>query len=843
MPRHTALVLLALAVPACQDQPLGLDVHQAPLGDPPALTVARSLVPSYTCTRSWASGVDGDWYDAGNWSPAGAPSLTDNVCIDAPGTYTVTADHDVLTTLVQVGGAGATATLRLEHSLLVDEGIVVEAGSRLQIDGAQTVHLGSSPPASGVVLPDADWFENRGVVEIENGCGCTPPTQWHFRSILNQGWMSVAGPARFVVLGELGDTEGRDFENRGILLTSGADTIVVTAHTNSASSTSRGGAFRQTEGTIGGSAPVRVDRFDDFVWDGGTLPVNTANPALPLLALGDVLHLWFNDPALDGHVQIEGGTWIDTEIGPDVRLRVDADLSHGNFLWFQVPDAEARNSGTIELVTVPTPGRWGDFLIMWSASGPPVVPGRFTNDGTITSVGGGGLVLTGVFGGETHVTNTGTISVADQGRVRVDASGPAGLPRTLTHTGLITSEPGSEFEVHRGTMTMSGSGRVTGQLVLDRATLRGRGTLDRVLSTGSTLSPGTPGPTVLGISPRYGTLTMSSLVLDAQSEVIAEVGGTTPGEYDRIVVSENVHYDGTLRAVTVAPFQGGVCGQVIPILTDGTHTTKNPLPRGAFGTLEGFALDATRAWRLHNPDGVLALAGYQPGPDLLYTTGTSVLLGEGGPARTYSACLGDTAPTSDVTVRPTAQQGQLLLSAPFAVTPTDWALPRSLTVRAIDDAAVEGLHTDQVRHWMTSLDKRYNDPAAAPIDATIQDNDGEADLSLLQVSQEDNQVVGDVMNTVFRVTNAGPTESSGSTVVSTPLTGLGFVSAAGAACTEAGGVVTCDVGPVPAGGQVDLTVTFEGLTVGFHTSTWTVRGQQPDPDATNDAVDYTQRVN
>ncbi|MEZ4424284.1 MAG: DUF11 domain-containing protein [Gemmatimonadota bacterium] len=843
MPRHTALVLLVLGATACQDQPVGPDAPPAPLEDRPALTAARTLVPGYTCTRSWASGVDGDWYDAGNWSPAGAPSLTDNVCIDAPGTYTVTADYDVLTTLVQVGGAGATATLRLEHSLLVDEGIVVEAGSRLQIDGAQTVHLGSSPPASGVVLPDADWFENRGVVEIENGCGCTPPTQWHFRSILNLGWMSVAGPARFVVLGELGDTEGRDFENRGILLTSGADTIKVTAHTNGAYSAPRGGAFRQTGGTIGGSAPIRVDRFGDFVWDGGTLPVNTANPALPLLALGDVQHLWFNDPALDGHVQVEGGTWIDTDIGPGVRLRVDADLTHGNFLWFQMPNAEVRNSGTIELVTVPASGRWGDFMIMWSASGPPAAPGRFTNDGTITSVGGGDLVLTAVFGEETHVTNTGTISVADQGQVRVDASGPAGTPSTLIHTGLITAEPGSEFEIHEGTMTISGSGRMTGQLVLDHATLRGRGTLDRVLSTGGTLSPGTPGPTVLGISPRYGTLTMSSLVLDAQSEVTAEVGGTTPDRYDRIVVSENVHYDGTLRAVTVAPFQGGVCGQVIPILTDNTHTTKTPLARGAFGTLQGFALDATRAWRLHNPDGVLALAGYQPGPDRLYATRSSVVLAEGGSPRTYSACLGDAAPTSDVTVTPTAQQGELLVSPPFTVTPTDWALPRSLTVRAIDDAAVQGLHTDQVQHRMTSPDPRYNDPNAAPIDATIQDNDGEADLSLLQVSQEDNQFVGDVMNTVFRVTNAGPTESSGSTVVSTPLTGLGFVSATGATCTATGGVVTCAVGPVPSGGQVDVTVTFEGLTVGLHTSTWTVQGQQPDPDATNDAVDYTQRVN
>lgn len=42
-----------------------------------------------TCTKTWTTGV-GNWGVAANWSPAGVPTATDNVCITAPGTYTVT---------------------------------------------------------------------------------------------------------------------------------------------------------------------------------------------------------------------------------------------------------------------------------------------------------------------------------------------------------------------------------------------------------------------------------------------------------------------------------------------------------------------------------------------------------------------------------------------------------------------------------------------------------------------------------------------------------------------------------------------------------------------------------
>jgi hypothetical protein len=124
------------------------------------------------------------------------------------------------------------------------------------------------------------------------------------------------------------------------------------------------------------------------------------------------------------------------------------------------------------------------------------------------------------------------------------------------------------------------------------------------------------------------------------------------------------------------------------------------------------------------------------------------------------------------------------------------------------------------------------------------DNDTAADLTLTRVSQEDNQFVGDTMATVFRVINAGPSASTGSRVVSLPLVGLEYVSATGTACAVDGaGSLRCTLGSIAAGSQTDFTVLFQGAAAGLHTNTLTVTGLEPDPDAANNTVVYTQRVN
>ena len=54
------------------------------------------------CTKSWAKAVSGNWSNANDWSPAGVPTNTDNVCIAVDtANYTVTVDTSVLGGIAQ----------------------------------------------------------------------------------------------------------------------------------------------------------------------------------------------------------------------------------------------------------------------------------------------------------------------------------------------------------------------------------------------------------------------------------------------------------------------------------------------------------------------------------------------------------------------------------------------------------------------------------------------------------------------------------------------------------------------------------------------------------------------
>src|SRR3954470_21531877 len=62
------------------------------------------------CTKSWAAAVGGTWDDGTKWSPAGAPTAADDVCITVAGSYTVTMTGARSANSLQVGassGAGA----------------------------------------------------------------------------------------------------------------------------------------------------------------------------------------------------------------------------------------------------------------------------------------------------------------------------------------------------------------------------------------------------------------------------------------------------------------------------------------------------------------------------------------------------------------------------------------------------------------------------------------------------------------------------------------------------------------------------------------------------------------
>lgn len=103
-------------------------------------------------------------------------------------------------------------------------------------------------------------------------------------------------------------------------------------------------------------------------------------------------------------------------------------------------------------------------------------------------------------------------------------------------------------------------------------------------------------------------------------------------------------------------------------------------------------------------------------------SGGSTNVTEGGATDTYTVVL-DTAPTSDVTIS-LNPDSQVSLNHSFLVfTPANWNIPQTVTVTAVDDALVEGLHTGTIQHTATSSDTNYNSVSISSVTANITDND------------------------------------------------------------------------------------------------------------------------
>lgn len=75
--------------------------------------VQAAVQSHVACTDSWKGGT-GSWLTGANWSTGVVPGSTDNVCITASGTYTVTLQNgDIPVASLQLGGSSGTQTLDL----------------------------------------------------------------------------------------------------------------------------------------------------------------------------------------------------------------------------------------------------------------------------------------------------------------------------------------------------------------------------------------------------------------------------------------------------------------------------------------------------------------------------------------------------------------------------------------------------------------------------------------------------------------------------------------------------------------------------------------------------------
>jgi uncharacterized repeat protein (TIGR01451 family) len=132
-------------------------------------------------------------------------------------------------------------------------------------------------------------------------------------------------------------------------------------------------------------------------------------------------------------------------------------------------------------------------------------------------------------------------------------------------------------------------------------------------------------------------------------------------------------------------------------------------------------------------------------------------------------------------------------------------------------------------------------------DIFVRDARPPADLSLTLADAPDPATVHGNLTYTATISNAGPTNATGVTLVAGLPADATFVSASGAICTRAGkgprnGTLTCNVGTLSAGASTTVTILVQPAKLGTLSLTASVYADQPDPNRTNNSATATTTV-
>ena len=798
------LALLALTAMACSDNPAApADTGPGPVDSAPPAPAA--LVSTPPCTKRWKSGVSGDWSVGSNWTPSGVPDSLAVVCLDAAGSYTVTWSNPAKASYLVVGGSGASPTL------------TVSATTRLatwDVTNGLHVKSGATVTMTTALSLGAKWLVNEGslLASFPGRRGFATAD-----SVVNLGYLETVRDTLVV-------TTSRYFRNAGTLqLTGPAAQLPVY--------TPSGGTFLMQGGTVLGQGEVVfwpilpslpaptfyiVPSFD---WSGGTLPPRLGTTEARVRVQG--VHIRLLDSTLSGTLELDVYQLSSFYHPYDVALITGPDKS--------VPAGVRLNVGGAGAVIVPG-------MIRGTLSLTPLDTAATDTVGVIfTGTGLGGVEVSGSL-----LLNAGTGALAlvldsllNSGTVVVDA--PAGFPalQAIRNQGTITVGSSTDLALTRADFVAESGSVQTGWLRMTGGKLSGTGLAGDVISVGATIAPGPVG--------RVGTLSAVSLVLDSGSTVNLHIAGLAPGMHDELLVKGQVYYRGTLRLLPVSTSIGGKCGQELTLIQDNSPFS---LLRGAFDSIEGLSLSATRAWRVANPAWVYALEGYDPSVPVSVEP-TALTVAEGGAAAAYDVCLRD-APTATVTVTPAAAGGQLAALSPVSFTPSSWEAYATVAVSAVDDALVEPPpQLATITHTVTSTDPAYGGVVPAPVTVTILDNDGSTNLELHVLNTPPVVAVGGSFTLDLQNENLGPDASVGATFTIPASAGFVYASSAGTlGCSyDAVTGTTCQLPSLASGAHTDFSVTLTAVAAGSYSTSYSVSTIQSDPNLLNNTRNQLVTIN
>jgi len=454
-------------------------VHTARTGGIASLTLVAMiamaiLLPSAARASgcdSWTNTKGGSWFEGTNWSSKAPPTSTEEACITAAGTYTVTMTQTGTTGTVTVkslvvGGSSGTQTLVVSGSDSLNATLTAASGISITSAGAAKLTNGEAEVNTVTLVAP---ITNAGTITTEAGVGggartfqgnlkntgtlainTTTTFNGTSAALTNEGALNVAEGKSFTVSNKASFTNGTG----GKIVGAGSGDVFLESGTS----------FTEAAGTTTGTMPVVIDD--------GALDYTGAGASTIVLR---------------GASTLSGST------------------SLGQSLIIQGTDAENvtvtaatgfTNAGEITLTQIETEDNKAALVVS---------SGVLTNTGTITSEAGAGSGSARALEGS--VTNKGTLAInttttfdgtsaalINDAAINIAVGATFSLPSGQSFSnetgGIIAATGTGQFEQRDGTFN-EGAGKSTGTgLVLDDDALHymGAGASTIVLRGTSTLS-------------------------------------------------------------------------------------------------------------------------------------------------------------------------------------------------------------------------------------------------------------------------------------------------------------------------------------------------------------------
>ncbi len=521
------------------------------LANAPSAAAADCPVSGMAVTN-WINTSGGDWNTATNWSN-GVPTAACDANIMGTGPYTVTLTTTAATKKLTIGQTGL-KTINVSSN---GTAAGITASGELHMGTFGEIVLDCPIPGCTGAAPFIDVGASPNRLWNQGGKITVTPQAGDGSAILKGDVLNQGGTLQFNGSAQYRHSTGATttLDNQGTINLANGVTLTSADDTCPAG----GGTVAVTNGTSGhinatGTGTLSAQVFNQGAGDtSGIAPVTLPCGGLNYTGAGA------SGVLVNGNVGLTGNL----AAGQNLKVVSGTLTAAGG----------STNAGAITL----------DSTSANVALDAPAA--TLTNSGTITTTG---TANTRTIKG--NLSNSGTLQV-NSDTMYTDSTGPATLTQTAGTTAVgtgaaldLTGATGSTFSLNGG--TLSGGGSVTGS----------------VNNASGTVAPGS--------SP--GTLTISGNYTQGPAGTLdVEVDGTTPGQFDKLVVGANATLGGTLALHPSSAFAAAaVPGDSVGFLAGtnaGTFATTTVTPPLAGGNTFNPG---------YGPTAVNAVVGAPPPPPL-----------------------------------------------------------------------------------------------------------------------------------------------------------------------------------------------------------------------------------